>query len=445
VTLRCCAGEEIDATDRNHGTWGGDAIWFGRGRAVGRVVSFPSRLAGEVPAFKVTEYVPKSYRKATKIMARDIELAVAAADFAVRDGRVATRGMLETGGVKLLAEGYFKPDPVRVGCNIGSGLICADMDELSAALIQARDAEGNFSLSKWGKSEDPAKNSGMDHLTPLWLLKYLPNMLASHVSIIHDIQGPSNTITCGQASAGLALAEATRTIQRGHADLALVGGGETKVHPMGLMRWTLLNRLNISSNDDVAHACLPMDQRAGGAVLAEGAAVLIIEELEHAKKRGATIYAEVVGLGATSNGYAIADTDPTGEPLSVAMKKALRDAKVETDAVQMVVPPGYGIPSWDAADAAAIKRVFGEKPRQAVVPLRGGIGDCGAGAQAIDLFGATMALHSQTIPGNPRITTPLAGLNVPTQTESAALEHVLIASTSLGGQNAAVLLKRYQA
>ena len=181
-----------------------------------------------------------------------------------------------------------------IGCNIGAGLISADLTELSTAMAQARNPDHTLNLARWGKSDDPAKTSGMENLTPLWLLKYLPNMLACHVSIIHDTQGPSNTITCGQASAGLALAEAARTIQRGHADLALVGGCETKVHEMGLLRWSLLHRLNTTSNDSPATTCRPYDTSAAGTVLAEGGAVLIIEELTHALARGLAAAADGV-------------------------------------------------------------------------------------------------------------------------------------------------------
>lgn len=408
---------------------------------------FPSRVAGIVPAFKTTDYVPKSYRKATKIMARDIELAVVAADFAVRDAKLATRSVLEAAGEKVLTPeggGFFKTVPTRVGCNIGAGLICADLDELTAAMVIARGPDGSFSLARWGKSEDPAKNSGMDNLTPLWLLKYLPNMLACHVSIIHDTQGPSNTITCGQASAGLALAEACRSIQRGAADLALVGGCESKVHPMALLRWNLLHRLDVEHNNDPAHACRPLDQSAGGSVLGEGGAVLVIEELEHAKQRGATIYAEVVGLGSSANGTGVVDPDPTGEAPAMAVQKALRDAGIKPDQVQMVIPPGYGVPNWDQVDAESLMQVFGAAlPQIAVVPIRGGLGDCGAGAQAHDLVAAVMALKTQTIPPGVNCHQALPGLNVPQASRTAELTHVVTFASALGGQNAAVVLKRY--
>jgi 3-oxoacyl-[acyl-carrier-protein] synthase II len=401
--------------------------------------TFPSRVAGEVPAFKTTEYVPKSYRKATKIMARDIELAVVAADLAVKDAKLITRGITEGPNTA----GWFKPNPERMGCNIGAGLIAADLTELATAMAQARAEHDTLDLARWGRSEDPAKPSGMDSLTPLWLLKYLPNMLACHVSIIHDTQGPSNTITCGQASAGLALAEAARTIQRGDADLALVGGCETKVHEMGLMRWTLLGRLNTRDNDTPERACRPYDRTAAGSVIGEGGAVLVIEELEHARARGAVIYAEVAGLGATAGAAAAGSptgVDASGEAAAMAMKKALAEGRVAPDAVSVVVPPGYGIPAWDAADAAALRGAFGRHV-PAVVPARAGIGDCGAGAQALDLAAAALMVKHQTIPPATNVTAPIADLPVSMKAESRPLEFAAVQTTALGGQNSAVVLK----
>jgi 3-oxoacyl-[acyl-carrier-protein] synthase II len=406
-------------------------------------VAFPSRIAGQVPAFKTMDYVPKSYRKATKIMARDIELAVLAADGAVRDAHLATRGVMETFGGKKPDESWFEVDSRRIGCNIGAGLICADLNELAAAMAPAKGEDGSLSLKKWGKSDDPTKPSGMDLLTPLWLLKYLPNMLACHVSIIHDTQGPSNTITCQQASAGLALAEACRTIQRGHADIALVGGCESMIHLMGLMRWTLLNRLTTQGNQQPETACRPMDKAASGTVIAEGGSVLIIEELEHALARGGKIYAEVAGLGASSSARGIAGPDPAGEAMAVAMRKSLKDAGTTAAEVQMVIPSGYAIASHDQAEASAIQHVFGSL-RPEIVPIRGSIGDAGAGAQALDLATAAMALHHQTVPGVVNCTDPIDSLNVPQQTHAAALQQVLVSTGSIAGQNSTVVLRRYQ-
>ncbi len=405
--------------------------------------SFPSRVAGGVPGYKVTDYVPKSYRKATKIMARDIELAVLAADGALRDAKIATRGILEAGGGKKPDETWYVPDPARVGCNIGAGLICADLTELAAAIAEAKSPDGNLDMRRWGRSDDPSRTSGMENLTPLWLLKYLPNMLACHVSIIHDTQGPSNTITCGQASAGLALGEACRTIARGQADIALVGGCESIIHPVGLMRWALLNRLATKSNDSPAQACRPLDMQADGTVVAEGGGVLVIEELQSAKARRAEIYCEISGSGESSTAGEICQAQPTGEALSVAMEKALAKAAISPADIDVVIPSAYGVAAYDQADAAAINRVFkGHKP--VVAAARGGLGDCGAGSQAIDLVAAALTVDSQAIFPTVNNQHPIAGLRVShSRVDQADIRHVMVMSTSLAGQNSVVILRRF--
>ena len=404
--------------------------------------AFAARVAGVVPPFKTTDFVPRSYRKSTKIMARDIELAVVAADFAVRDAKLITKGTAEGAQeADLTAKGWFRPNPARMGCNIGAGLICSDLNELTEAMAEARNADNTFNFAAWGRSEDPAKTSGMEKLTPLWLLKYLPNMLSCHVSIIHDTQGPSNTITCGQASAGLALAEATRTIQRGQSDVALVGGCESKVHVVALMRWSLFHRLNGTSNDNPAAACRPYDKHAAGSVLAEGGAVLVIEEYEHARKRGAAIYAEVAGIGSSANASASPiDPDSTGEALAAAIKKALKDAAVTPAQIDLIIPPGYGDPIWDHTDLAALKIAFGTPP--VILPVRAGIGDCGAGAQALDLVAAALALREQTLPPAINCDQPLDTLILPRQKSPQPLTHILIFASALGGQNSAIILKK---
>jgi 3-oxoacyl-[acyl-carrier-protein] synthase II len=404
--------------------------------------AFASRVAGVVPPFKTTDFVPRSYRKSTKIMARDIELAVVAADFAVRDARLITKGTAEGANeADLTARGWFRPAPARMGCNIGAGLLCTDLNELTEALAEARTPDNAFDFAVWGKAADPAKPSGMERLTPLWLLKYLPNMLSCHVSIIHDTQGPSNTITCAQASAGLALAEATRTIQRGQADAALVGGCESKVHPMALLRWSLLQRLNGASNDHPAAACRPYDPHAAGCVLAEGGAVFVIEEYEHARKRGAVMYAEVAGIGSTANAApSPIDPDPSGQASAAAMTKALKDAAINAAQVDLVIPPGYGQADWDRADVAALKATFSALP--AIFPARAGIGDCGAGAQALDLAAAALAVRDQTIPPAINCDHPLDGLPISREKASRSLSHVLVLASALGGQNNAIILKK---
>ncbi len=161
---------------------------------------FNSQIGGEIADFSARKFVPKTYRKSVKVMARDIEIAVAAADLAIRDSGIISRG-IDPDAMDI--------DPKRLGCNIGAGLINTDLDELGMAVSSSIE-DGQFSLKKWG-------SAGINDLTPLWLLKYLPNMLACHVTIIHGAEGPSNTITCGDASAHLAVGEAARMVAQGRA------------------------------------------------------------------------------------------------------------------------------------------------------------------------------------------------------------------------------------
>src|SRR5687768_723164 len=274
---------------------------------------FSSQIGGEVPAFKIGDYVPKHYRKATKVMARDIELAVVAADDAFKDAGIQSKAYTDTPNV----------NSHRFGCNIGAGLISVDLNELTAALTVARSEQNanKIDLKKWGRD-------GMSQLTPLWLLKYLPNMLACHVTIVHELKGPSNTITCADASSHLAIGEAFRTIQRGKADLAICGGAETKVVPMSHMRQILLKRCTESHNDTPETAVRPFDQDADGTATAEGGGLLILEEYEHAKARGAKIYAELVGFGASQDTHRITEPDPKGHSYGRAIANALADANL---------------------------------------------------------------------------------------------------------------------
>ena len=144
---------------------------------------FPCQIAGEVPPFEIADYVPKSYRKATKVMARDIHLAVVAANTAFKDAGMRSR---------VDAANPAESDR-RFTCNIGAGLISFDLNELTTAMAAAAEGNNRMDLHRWG-------NDAMNRLTPLWLLKYLPNMLASHITIIHGLAGISNSITCGEAS-----------------------------------------------------------------------------------------------------------------------------------------------------------------------------------------------------------------------------------------------------
>lgn len=397
------------------------------------VSCFPSKLGAELAKddFDVRKIVPKSYRKAAKVMCRDIELAVGAAAAAVEDAGLTTKATNPDGEPTI--------DPGRVGCHIGAGLISADVEELSAALMNSRTDDGSFDIRNWGAG-------GMQHLTPLWLLKYLPNMLACHVTIVHDCHGPSNTITCCESSSALSLAESIRVIQRDAADACLTGGAESRINPMGFLRQHYANRLAETNGDESASVVRPFDHAARGTILGEGGGILIVEAGDVAKARGATPYAEVVGIAATQSfcpdtvGLSI---DEPGEAIADAITVALRNAGISPEDIDAIVPFGSSIPAIDRAEAAAIRSVFGERAgKTPLITTIPNVGNCCAGNGAISLAIAAKCLREQKLPARMN-SEDVDGLDARAcDAREATLDHILVISTAQGGQNSAVVFKR---
>lgn len=401
---------------------------------------FESQVGSEIDGLKLADFVPKAARKTERIMARDIVLAVAAAHQAMTDAGIQSKCLIDRGD----AAGPANVDSTRIGANIGAGLICADLPELAGALATAVE-NGEFSLARWG-------TVGMENLTPLWLLKFLPNMLACHVTILHDCQGPSNTITCGEASSHLAIGEAFRIIERGTADVCICGGAESKANPMALLRQSIGDRLS-KANDAPATACRPFAASRDGTVTSEGGGLVILESLEHAQARGARIYAEVVGFGAGND--AIKPVHPAaprddGSGMLLAIGKALRDADVEARQVDLFGSAACGLQSHDAIEATAIRSLLRERAASVpVLNVKGGLGNNGAGAGAIDFIATVLAMYNNTVPAaiNSDPLDAKAGIRVVTGKPIDAKVDVAVSlSYALGGgQNAALVIRRFRA
>ena len=394
---------------------------------------FKAAAGAELPdSFDVKDLVPKSYRKATKVMARDIEIAVGAALMAVKDAGLATRGTDPDNPPTI--------GPDRFGCHIGAGLIAAELDELTAALATSRGASGAFDPAHWGQQ-------GMQELTPLWLLKYLPNMLACHVTIIHDCQGPSNTITCNEASSGLSLAESQRVIERGAADACLSGGADSKMNPMAYLRQELAGRFApCAAGTDPATVIKPFDRAAAGTLVGEGGGILVLEAEETAKARGARMHAMLSGTGASQSWCD--DTvglvpDSTGESLADAILAALRDAGLAAGDIDAVIPYGSGVPALDSLETNALERVFGaDLAKKPVITIAPSIGATCAGFGAIAVSVACRALVEQRLPArlNSTATAPVLAAAAPSAPH--ALRHILVCTPSLGGQNSAAVISK---
>jgi 3-oxoacyl-[acyl-carrier-protein] synthase II len=279
-------------------------------------------------------------------------------------------------------------DPTRLGVDLGAGLISSELDELAPAIAHAS-ASGTFDFDDYGRE-------GIPMITPIWLLKYLPNMLACHISILVDCQGPSNTITEAEAASCLAIGEAARIIARGRADVMISGGADSKIHPLSLVRMSLLKQMS-SWQGEPSQACKPFDVRRDGTVAGEGAGILILEEREHALTRGAKIYGELLGFGSGCDAQAAGGLDPDGAGTEIAVRAALKDANLAPGEVGHVSAHGIGTPVSDLAEARALGRIFGPESVP-VTALKGYLGNSVSGCGAVELIGSLLGVNRALIP-----------------------------------------------
>jgi len=415
---------------------GVDEMWAGltAGRCgIARIkafdpTGFPCELAGEVPEYRIKDHVPRSHRKAVKLMCRDIELAVIAAREAIVDSGLVT---------KAIDPAKINIEPTRMAVDVGSGIISCDLAELAPA-VAASTTDGRFDIRKWGKD-------GLELVTPLWLLKYLPNMLACHIGIIHDIQGLSNTITCAEASGHLAIAEATQIIARGAGDVAVAGAAEAKVNLLLMTRQCLLKRAVLGRDDAPETACRPFDADANGSVFGEGAGMVILESLEHARARGARILAEIIGIGHSNNINPVySQMEPDGTGIRIAIEKAMADAEIRPEDLDLVVPHGTAVAHDDLAEARAIEAALGSAAATVPVwPTKSMLSTTGAASGALDVVAAVRAMVEGVIPAAKNFEKPAEGchLNVTTNVRKCSVRHVLCCSYTYGGQTAALVLR----
>ncbi len=350
----------------------GLALAAGRG-GVRRIQSFdpsalPVQIGGEVLDFDAKDYVEKKDRKRLNQMARTAQFAVAAARLALEDGAV-DRGRL---------------DPERVGVVLGAGTIPGDLAELGpAAQATLRPGDEAADLRRWGAD-------GLPLIPPTWMLGHVPNMPASHVSILNDLRGPNNTITQTDVASLLALAEARRTVRRGRADLMLAGGADARINPVTLVRHCLYSPLS-RRKDEPEKACRPFDRGRDGMVLGEGGGALLVEELAHAHRRGARIYAEVVGCGAAF------DRGRTGQGLARAVRAALAEAGVGPDELDHVNAHGCGSPEGDVWEARGLHEALAGRPVP-VFAAKGYFGNLGPAGGAVELIASVLALTHGVLP-----------------------------------------------
>jgi 3-oxoacyl-[acyl-carrier-protein] synthase II len=376
----------------------------------------PVRIAGELQGFEAKNVVEKNQRKGLRMMARTIQLAVAAAQCALDHGQV----------------DKSRIDPERFGVEFGAGLIASELPELAdAARASSNCQPGQVDLDKWGQQ-------GIASIPPLWMLKYLPNFLACHVSMQHDARGPNNSVTESEVASLLALGEAFRILQRDGADFFLVGGAESKVNPLSMVRQCLFEPLS-HDNDHPEKACRPFDRRRTGVVIGEGATVLVFEELAHARRRDARIYAEMVGFGASF------DRRLDGSGLARAIKVALTEAGIGARDLDHVNAHGLGSQTSDRWEARGLRSAFGDA-LPPVFAAKGYIGNLGAAGGLTELAASVLGFVHGLMPmtlnfeeADPECPLPMiAGTPRPVQKP-----YFLKVGFTQMGQCAALVLKRW--
>ena len=376
------------------------------------------QIAGELPDFdpkKIITAAMKDTRKSLNKMAHTIRLGLCAAQLAMTDAG------LQKGQI----------DPFRFGVEFGCVMVATELEDLcKGAQTSCVGEPPEVDYGIWGRE-------GLKQVPPLWMLKYLPNMPACHVSILFDAQGPNNSITSTDTAGLLALGEAFRLLARDSADFFLVGGCDSKINPVAIARHGLFQELVPEPTADPATAVKPFDAARRGTVVGEGAAVFGLEELEHARKRGAKILAELVGF---ASGF---DKGRTGKGLSQVIRNALRDADVDPADIGHVNAAARGSRELDAWEARAIREVFGAVP---VFAPKGHLGNAGAASGLTELAASVLALKQRLVPGTLNYTQPdeACAVNVTTGTPVAVskLFAVKLSVTDMG-QCAAVVLKRW--
>ncbi len=335
--------------------------------------SLPSPYAAEVSDFDPRDHLRDL--KFLKVMSRGMQLGVSSASLAMKDSGI----------------GDGDIDPERLGVSFGAGRISTTPDEVADAVEKSSENEGQFRYTRWGED-------GMGSIAPLWLLRRLPNMPAAHVSIDHDARGPNNTITCRDSSALLALAEATRIIERGAADCMIVGACSSNLQPVDLAKLNLFEGLTRRRNTDPHRAVRPFDFNRDGTILGEGAGSFVIERYEHAKARGAKIYAEVVGIGAGCDGTGYWN-GAGGTGLVHAIRNAMQRGDLNPREIGHINAHGKSTQRDDLVEARAYHKAFGNlAERIPVTALKSYFGHFDAGSGAVEMVGSLLALEHGELP-----------------------------------------------
>ncbi len=339
--------------------------------------TFPMKFAAQADQFtgKIDDFGPlekdakKAIRKGLKVMCRECQMGVAAAQLALTDADLKSSNA----------------DSTRTGITFGVDYMLTVPDEFAEGVLECVDESGEFQFARWA-------SEGMPKMSPLWLLKYLPNMPASHLAIYNQFHGPNNSLTLREAAANAAIGEAYHTILGDRADVMLVGATGTRLHPMKMVH-ALQHEQLATGNGDPTKLSRPFDRDRAGMVLGEGAAAIVLEELSAAKARGATIYGEVVG-NAASSAVGRHMQARRGRALANSLRNGLASAGIAIDELGHVSAHGISTTHGDAEEAQAIGEVLGARADSVpVVACKSYFGNLGAASGMVELIASLLAMQ----------------------------------------------------
>ena len=383
--------------------------------------NFPTRFAAEVKDYDLSQFAdePEHF----KFAGRNIRFAVGAAVQAVQDSSILDANL----------------DPARLGVYLGAGEGQQDF-MLFMNMVAEAQHNGELDLEQFTKS-------GLEQLNPQSEMEQEPNMAAGHLASLFDAQGPNLNCLTACAASSQAIGEATEIIRRGDADAMLSGGAHSMIHPFGVTGFNLLTALS-TYNEEPTKASRPFDKNRDGFVLGEGAGMVVLEELEQAKTRGASIYGEVLGYGSSADAYRITDIHPDGRGAIACINMALRDAQVNTDEIDYVSAHGTSTLVNDKVETMAIKGTLGENAyRTPVSSIKSMMGHLIAAAGSVEVIACLLAIRNNVVPPTTNYETPDPDCDldyVPNAAREVPVKRALSNSFGFGGQNISLVFSEFR-
>ncbi|HEV3162997.1 MAG TPA: beta-ketoacyl-ACP synthase II [Isosphaeraceae bacterium] len=384
--------------------------------------TFPTRIAAEARGFNLEDYVNDPARWGE--CCRNTQFAVAAARMAVDHSAL---------------EDYEDLDRSRFGVYLGSGEGQQDFPRF-VSLVHASTRQGKVDTSEF-------TSHGVRELQPIPEAEQEPGTPAGHLASLFGAQGPNANCLTACAASSQAIGEAVEIIRRGDADVMLSGGTHSMIHPFGVTGFNLLTALS-TRNEEPTRASRPFDRDRDGFILGEGAGMLILEELEHAKTRGAEIYGEVIGYGSTADAFRITDSHDEGRGAIACMREALADAELNPEDVDYINAHGTSTAVNDSIETLAIKRTFGDTAYK--VPIsstKSMMGHLIAAAGSVEAIVCLLTIRDGVLPPTMNLDNPDPACDldyIPHEARRKAVDVTLSNSFGFGGQNIALILRRFR-